>query len=163
MPKKAKTVPSAGKIMITGFWDSRGIIFTDYLEKGKITGQYADLLDWFDAELKKKRPHFAKKKVLFHHDNAPAHSPWQNCRITLRLWIVVSSLFSRFGPPYDFYLFPNMKKWLDGKRFALNEEIIAETEAYFKEFAQSYFLDGIKMLEYRWAKCIELKGDYVEK
>jgi len=56
-----------------------------------------------------------------------------------------------------------MKKWLGGKRFASNEEIITETEAYFKEFAQSYFLDGIKMLEYRWAKCIELKGDYVEK
>ena len=37
-PKKAKTVPSAGKIMAV-FWDSRGIIFTDYLEKGRtITG-----------------------------------------------------------------------------------------------------------------------------
>jgi len=47
----------------------------------------------------------------------------------------------------DFYLFPNMKKWLGGKRFASNEEV--ETEAYFKEFDQSYFLNGIKMLEYR--------------
>jgi len=73
-PKKAKTVPSAGKIIATVFWDSRGIIFTNYLEKGRITGQYyADLLDRFDAELKKKRP-FSEKKVLFHHDNAPAHS-----------------------------------------------------------------------------------------
>jgi len=65
-------------------------------------------------------------------------------------------------PPYspdlascNFYLFPNMKKWLGGKRFASNEKVIAETEAYFKEFDQSYFLNGIKMLEYRWAKCIE--------
>jgi len=57
-----------------------------------------------------------------------------------------------------------MKKWLGGKRFASNEEVIAETEAYlYKEFDQSYFLNGIKMLEYRWAKCIELKRDYVEK
>jgi len=47
--------------------------------------------------------------------------------------------------------------------FASNEEVIAETETYFKEFDQSYFLNGIKILEYRWAKCIELKGDYVEK
>src|SRR6476469_7374838 len=67
---------SAGKVMATVFWDSRGIIFTDYLEKGRtITGQYyADLLDRFDAELMRKRPHLAQKKVLFHHDNAPAHS-----------------------------------------------------------------------------------------
>ena len=72
--KKTQTVPLAGKIMATVFWDSRDIIFTDYLEKGRtITGQYyADLLDRFDAELKKKRPHLAKKKVLFHHNNAPA-------------------------------------------------------------------------------------------
>jgi hypothetical protein len=34
-PKKAKTVPSAGKVMDTVFWDSKGIIFIDYLEKGK--------------------------------------------------------------------------------------------------------------------------------
>ena len=49
------------------FLDSRGIIFTDYLEKGRtITGQYyIDLLDRFDAELKKKRPHLAKKKCSF--------------------------------------------------------------------------------------------------
>jgi len=48
-------------------------------------------------------------------------------------------------PPCDFYLFPNIKKWLRGKRFASNKEIIAETEAYFKEFDQSYFLNGIKI------------------
>jgi len=36
-----------------------------------------------------------------------------------------------------------MKKWLGGKRFASNEEVIAETEAYlYKEFDQSYFLNG---------------------
>ena len=40
-PKKAKTVKSAGKVMATVFWDTRGIIYTDYLEKGlTITGAY---------------------------------------------------------------------------------------------------------------------------
>ena len=50
-PKKAKTVPSAKKVLATVFWDSQGIIFTDYLEKGRtITGQYyADYLDRFEA------------------------------------------------------------------------------------------------------------------
>jgi len=63
-PKKAKMVPFARKIMATVFWDSRGIIFTDYLEKRRtITGQYyADLLDRFDAELKKKMASFSEKK-----------------------------------------------------------------------------------------------------
>ena len=30
-PKKAKTVPSAGKVMDTIFWDSQGILLIDYL------------------------------------------------------------------------------------------------------------------------------------
>lgn len=33
--KKAKAVPSNGKVMETGFWDSQGIIFVDYLENLK--------------------------------------------------------------------------------------------------------------------------------
>ena len=32
-PKKAKTVKSAGKVIVTVFWNARGIIFTDYSEK----------------------------------------------------------------------------------------------------------------------------------
>jgi len=44
------------------------------LEKVKtVTGlYYAELLGRFAAELQIIRPHLAKKKVLFHHDNAPA-------------------------------------------------------------------------------------------
>jgi hypothetical protein len=46
-PKKAKTVPSAGNVMETVFWDSQGIILINYLEKGRtITGaSYSSLLD----------------------------------------------------------------------------------------------------------------------
>jgi hypothetical protein len=65
-PKKANTVTSAGKVMATVFWDSKGKIFIDYLEKGRtITGQYYDQL-WgkFDDALKEKWPHLARKKVL---------------------------------------------------------------------------------------------------
>jgi len=40
-PKKTRSVPSAGKVMASVFWDAEGILFIDYLEKGKtITGEY---------------------------------------------------------------------------------------------------------------------------
>ena len=57
-PKKAKTVPSAGKVMATVFWDSKGVIYINYLEKGKtITGlYYGEVLDQFNSELQKKHP-----------------------------------------------------------------------------------------------------------
>jgi len=40
-PKKKSSVPSAGKVMASVFWDDKGILFIDYLEKSKtITGEY---------------------------------------------------------------------------------------------------------------------------
>lgn len=100
-PKKAKTVRSAGKVMATVFWDSQGVIYIDYLEKGKtITGRYyAELLGRFDVELKKKRPRLAKKKccsTTTTHRLTPPPSPWpnwSNCttnccpiHLTLQIW-----------------------------------------------------------------------------
>ena len=34
-PKRGKTQSSAGKVMASVFWDAHGIIFIEYLEKGK--------------------------------------------------------------------------------------------------------------------------------
>lgn len=166
-PKKAKTVCSAGKVMATVFWDSQGVIFIDFLEKGKtITGAYyAALLERFNEELMKKRPHLAKKKVLFHQDNAPAHSSAvaTSKLVELGYELLPHPPYSPDLAPCDFFLFPNMKKWLAGQRFSSNEEVIAATEAYFAGFDKKYFLDGLKRLEHRWKKSVELKGEYVEK
>ena len=63
----------------------------------------------------------------------------------------------------DYFLFPNLKKRLGGKRFGSNDEIISQTNTYFEDLDKFYFLEGIKKLEKCWMKCIELKGDYVEK
>ena len=67
-PKKTKVGLSANKVMATVFWDVSGVIHIDYLQKGRtINGEYyTNLLDRFNEDLKKKRPHLAKKKVLFH-------------------------------------------------------------------------------------------------
>ena len=72
----SETHLSANKVMATVFWDARGIIHIDYLQKGKtINGEYyPNLLDRFNEYLKRKRPHMAKKKVLFYQDNARVHT-----------------------------------------------------------------------------------------
>jgi len=61
------------------------------------------------------------------------------------------------------FLFPILEKSLAGQKFESNEEVIATTGAYFTDLEKTYFSDGLKKLEHRWAECIELKGDYVEK
>ena len=60
-------------------------------------------------------------------------------------------------------LFPNLKKWLGRQLFTSNEKVIAQTDAYFENLPKSYFLGGLEKFEKRLKKCIELKGDYVEK
>jgi len=166
-PKKAKTVKSAGKVMATVFWDAHGIIFVDYLKKGKtITGEYyASLLDQLKVIISEKRPHLNRKKVLFHQDNARVHTCLKSmAKIEqLKFELVDHPPYSPDLAPSDFFLFPNLKKWLAGQRFSSNEEVIDQTNAYFEDLPKSYFSDGLKKLEKRLLKCIELQGDYVEK
>ena len=60
--------------MVSVFWSAHGILFIDYLEKGKTINSdyYMGLLDGLSVEVKKKkRFHMQKKKVLFYQDNAP--------------------------------------------------------------------------------------------
>ncbi len=71
-------------------------------------------------------------------------------------------LYSPDLAPCDFFLFPNLKKSLAGQKFESNE-VIVTTEAYFSDLEKTYFSDGLKKLEHRWVKRINLKGDYVEK
>ena len=59
--KKAKVGLSANKVMATVFWDTRGVIHINYLQKGRtITDKYyTNLLERFNEDLKKTRPHLA--------------------------------------------------------------------------------------------------------
>ena len=57
----------------------------------------------------------------------------------------------------------DLKKMLQGKRFCSNEEVIAETEAYFESKDESFYKKGIEKLEKRWNECITLEGNYVDE
>ena len=75
------------------------------------------------TDLKKKRPHLAKKKVIFHQDNAKVHT----CVVSMAKFHELRYELLPL-PPYsadlalsDYFLFPNLKKWLGGKRFYSND------------------------------------------
>jgi len=78
-PRKFCVVASAHKVMATVFWDAEGIVLIDYLEHGtSITGIYnADLIRKVQAAVKEKRRGKLRHGVLFHQDNAPAHTSSQ--------------------------------------------------------------------------------------
>lgn len=59
-----------------------------------------------------------QNQTMFHHDNALV-SPKKNTTIALQIHPLLD--------PCDFFIFIELKKSLGGKRFALHEEVIAET------------------------------------
>lgn len=166
-PKRPKTQQSAGKVMASVFWDTHGILFIDYLEKGKTINSdyYCALLDRLKDEIALKRPHMKKKKILFHQDNAPCHK-------SLKTMVKFNELGFELlpHPPYspdlapsDYWLFSDLKKMLQGKKYQSNEEVIAETEAYFEAKEKSFYKHGIEKLENRWNDCITLEGNYINE
>ena len=69
-------------------------------------------------------------------------------------------------PPYspdlassDYWLFVDLKRRLQRKRFGSIEEVISETEAYCEAKDKSFYTKGIKLLEKHWNPCITLEGD----
>ncbi|KAG5343805.1 SETMR methyltransferase, partial [Acromyrmex heyeri] len=91
--------------------------------------KYATLLDSFNNSL-----HLAKKKVLFHQDNARVHT----CPVPMAKFnefhyeLLSHPAYSLDLALCDYFLFPNLKKWFGGKRFTTKEQLIAETEAHFE-------------------------------
>jgi len=151
--------------MVTVFWNARGRIHIDYLpSKQTINGDYyAVLLDRFNNILKKKRLHLAKKKVFFQRQCTGL--PGTDGQIQFCYELLPHSAYSPFSL---LRLFPvskpeEMFEWFEGKRFITREQLIAETETYFEGLDKSYYSDGLKKLKNCWIKCIELKGDYIEK
>ena len=67
--------------MASVFWDAKGILFIDYLEKGKTTGEYYSNLNQARRKNREKRPGLQKKNIIFHQDNAPAHKCFGNRKI----------------------------------------------------------------------------------
>jgi histone-lysine N-methyltransferase SETMAR len=65
--------------------------------------------------------------------------------------------------PSDFFLFPKLKLFLAGQRFSSNQEAIAAVEGYYADLTKNHYRDRIMVQEHCWNKCINLKGDYVEK
>ncbi|CAK1588256.1 unnamed protein product [Parnassius mnemosyne] len=111
-PKKAKVGLSANKVIATVFWDARGIIHIDYLQKGRtINGEcYANLLDRFNDNLKKKTDLIWPRKKFFSTKTMQGCTcnvqvPWQksmnwamNCsliRPILQIWLRVTTSCSQ--------------------------------------------------------------------
>ena len=159
-PKRSKTQTSAGKVLASIFWDARGILFIDYLVKGRTINSeyYIALLVRLKEKFTKKRPQKKRKKyssTKTMHRVTSWLQRWQNylnCTYVL-------TLFSRSGPPLttgclqtskeysrERDLAP-MKKWDQKLRCILRRKINRST----------------KKASNCWNQCITLEGHYINE
>jgi len=166
--KKFKTQPSAGKVMLTHFWDSKGPILEDYLEKGRTinSARYSDLLaNNLKPAVRTKRRGLLSKKVLLLPDNARPQTASHTVETINHLGFEVLEhpAYSPDLAPSDYHLFEPLKNALRGRRFSTDKEVREAVHKWLGEQPQTFFLEGIRKLVDRWTKCIEKEGDYVEK
>jgi transposase len=97
---------------------------------------------------------------MLHHDNAPAHAS-----LLIREFLTKHETTVVPQPPYspdlapaDFFLFPQLKSSLKGRRFQTIEEIEENSTRDLNAIPQNKFQDWKK----RWERCIKSGGEYFE-
>lgn len=166
-PVKFKSEKSVKKIMATIFWDSEGVILIDFLEgKKTVTSSYYEgVLKKLKTSLAKKRRGKLHSQILFHHDNAPAHSS-RAVRALLREFRWETLPHPPYSPdlaPSDFFLFPKLKESLKGTRFDSLEQAKQQVITWCQKQPPEFYREGIYRWKYRLQKCIDSNGAYVEK
>lgn len=164
---KARVESSSAKVMATVFWDAQGVILLDFLQRGHtITGDYyKQQITKCRQAIKDNRRGMLTRGVLFHQDNAPAHTSCvamaeiQRCGFEL----LPHPAYSPDLAPSDFHLFPNLKKYLRGVRYSSDDEVMDAVQEWFGEQETIFYQRGIEALQHRWNKCVALQGDYIEK
>jgi len=112
---------STGKVLTSIFWDQDGILIIDYLpESQSINAKYySSLLEELKDILKEKRRGNISKRVLFLHENAPAHRALatQKKLAYLGFWYLDHPTYSPDLAPSDYHLFPGLKKTIERSPF----------------------------------------------
>ena len=159
-PIKFKPERSVKKVMVTVFWDSEGVVLVEFLEgKKTVTGTYyVEVLRKLRAKLAEKRPEKLHCGILFHHNNAPAHSS-RIVRDVLREFrckLLPHPPYSTDLAPSDFFLFPKLKEHLKGVYFNDTNEAKQAAKTWLTKWSADYFKNGIKGWKQRLEKCIDL-------
>ena len=106
LPKKLKRVSSAKKVMASVFWDSQGVIMSEYLEQGRtINGTY----EAFAPGNCKQDERKIDLRCSALQDNAPAHTSQvaMTAATECGFEVLTHPPYSPDMVPSDFYLSQN--------------------------------------------------------
>jgi len=140
--KKFKVTPSAGKVMLTVFWDCQGVLLTEFQQRDHAvtSPSYCTILTKLRAAIRRKRPGLLTKGMLLLHDNARPHSANQTTA-TLRSfkWEVLQHPpCSPDLAPRDFHVFGPLKQHISGEHFPDDDAVERAVCACFRQQPQEF-------------------------
>lgn len=166
--KKFRSLPSAGKLMLTVFWDSQGVVLEHYQQSGSTinsAGYSGMLVDRLKPAIRSKRRGRLSEGVVLLHDNARPHTAALTVETLqkLKFEVLAHPPYSPDLAPSDYHLFGPLKEALRGRRFTSEQELKEAVHEWLAARPKTFFFEGIQKLLQRWKKCVEKQGDYVEK
>ncbi|XKL61109.1 hypothetical protein PGB90_008166 [Kerria lacca] len=165
--RKFKTLPSEGKVLLTIFWDAKGILLEEYCPPRSTVNaaSYCQTLKNLRRAIQNKRRGMLTKGVVLLHDNARPHvaNVTQTLLKSFKWSVFEHPLYSPDLAPSDYWLFPSLKRALGGIKFKTDAEVKEFVHAFFVNSAATYYSLGIQKLVSRYLKCLDMYGDYVEK
>jgi len=120
------------KSMLICFFDSQGIVHTEFVPQGQTVNQfyYHEILERLRKRVVYVRPSNVNNWML-HHDNAPCHMAISVIEFLAKkdIPVVPQPPYSLDLSPCNFFLFPKLKFYLKGRHFWKVENIeIAVTD-----------------------------------
>ncbi|GFR61839.1 transposase [Elysia marginata] len=163
-PRKFKVVVFARNVLFTVFYDVQEVVHMEFLELGQtvISERYISPLQALKRRLRDVR---CDKDSILQHDNARPHisRKTQHALKQLELTTLLHPAYSPGFDPSDYYLFPQLKKYLKGHHYGNDEEVIAHVCRWCRGQSSEFFADGVRLLVKCWRLCADRDGDNVEK
>ena len=157
--KKAREVRSNVKVVLTCFFNSRGIVHHEYAPEDLTINKeyYLQVLCRLREAVRRKQPDmWAAKNFQLYHDNAPAHSahvihafPAQNSMSLVR-----HAPYSPELARCDLWLFPKLKTSLKGRRFQSRGDIMKKSTEELGNIPEEEFKRCFEKWQKRWVKCV---------
>ncbi|GFN74186.1 hypothetical protein PoB_000069200 [Plakobranchus ocellatus] len=90
-------------------------------------------------------------------NNARPHTSrqTQDALSQLDLTTLLHSAYSPDLAPSDYYMFPQLKKYLKGHHYDNDEEVIADVRRWYHGQLSEFFADGVRQLVKRWRLCVD--------
>jgi histone-lysine N-methyltransferase SETMAR len=123
------------KVILTIFWDARGVLYTEFLTKGSTVNsiRYCATLQSLKQGLKQTQ------------DNTRPHcsAQTQDAMTSLKFTVVPHPPYSPGLAPSDFLLFPRLKEMLKGQHFSLDAEAEVAVCKWISSQPETLCVDGM--------------------